>query len=125
MCVFFPGTNYKEDLRTIIIRCEALETESAGISSHLQQLQTEIEQERKQVKNINKEEQRTLDEIKVLQQRLNDYQEHKAEYEKKCGVLEKKYSDDCRKLALVQQTLRGLKKDAEKVKMFCPFLCHN
>ena len=113
--------NFKEDYRSLLIRCEALETESDAISETLRNLQKDMEKEKTQITNITKEEQRLLSEIESLQQRVKDLGAHKKEYEDKCKSLEKSYSDDSRRLSMVQQNLRSLKKEAEKVVLFFVF----
>ncbi|XP_006813248.1 uncharacterized protein LOC102800905, partial [Saccoglossus kowalevskii] len=111
------GQHYAEEYQSLLIRSEALKNEKDVIKESLKSCTQNISQQKKQIGNIAREEDKLLEQIAALQERLDSLRTHKKDYEQKMKNLIETQEEENSRLMLVEDTLRTIHNNLEKVKL--------
>ncbi|XP_070566991.1 golgin subfamily A member 6-like protein 7 [Ptychodera flava] len=111
------GQHYAEEYQSLAIRSEALKNEKETIVENLEGFASKIERQKKQLGNIEREEEKLQEQITELQERLETLRMHKKDYKEKFSELEDTHQQETQRLSMVKDTLRTIYNSMEKVKM--------
>ncbi|XP_077978926.1 uncharacterized protein LOC144434348 [Glandiceps talaboti] len=111
------GRHYAEEYQSLMIRAEALQNEKENIHDNFEEVAHKLNKQKKQMGNIEREEQKLIDQIAELQERLETLQTHKNEYQEKLKELEDTQQEDTQRLAMIDETLKTIHNSMEKAKM--------
>ncbi|XP_071812282.1 uncharacterized protein [Apostichopus japonicus] len=112
---------YKEEFESLSIRCEAYEHEEEDTLIRVKKKTEEIDKQKKQICNIEREQQRIKDEITSLQEKLSVLHSHQEEFQSQCNALEEVKENEFRQLKSIRDTKKGIEKQRDKIK----FLARN
>ena len=91
--------------------------EAEGILGNMESITNDLVEEKKAMKRLETENKQIEQKIQQFQEKLEENSNLKQKHQEKCVDLEGKYSEEQKRLAMAEDTVRTIQKTKDKIKL--------